>query len=129
MKADGLEKSIRRVPLETLILGVISGAAAFFLFEPAAGVLILAGAILSSLGFISVKSFVDRYLYSKSDRLRRRALLFYAVRLLLICLIFLIIIIFFKTRILALAAGFSLIVISILLEVVRNLASLKLWKA
>ncbi|MGB4705531.1 MAG: hypothetical protein WBI18_10730, partial [Candidatus Saccharicenans sp.] len=76
-----------------------------------------------------VKSFVDRYLYSKSDRLRRRALLFYAVRLLLICLIFLIIIIFFKIRILALAAGFSLIVISILLEVVRNLASLKLWKA
>lgn len=129
MSTDWLEKSIRRVPLETVVLGLAAGILTSVFSEPISGVLVLAGSFLAATGFISIKSFIDRYLKAELSRFWRRAVLFYSLRLVLICLIFLIIIIFFKGRVLALAGGFSLIVVSILVEAVRNLASIKQWKA
>lgn len=125
---DWLELSIKRVPRVTILLGLVAGALAALLLEPVTGALVLAGSALAAVGFISIKSFVDKYLQAGRSGFWRRAVLFYSLRLLLICLIFLIIIIFFKGRVLALAAGFSLVVVSILAEAVRNLGSIKQWK-
>lgn len=129
INTDWLESSVKRVPRVTVLLGLAAGIFAAILGGPISGVLVLAGAVLAALGFISLKSFVDRYLQQGSARLWPRALLFYSLRLLLICLIFLTIIFFFKTRVLALAAGFSLILVAILAEAVRHLAGIKQWKA
>ncbi|MCR4409333.1 MAG: hypothetical protein QHH43_03970 [Candidatus Saccharicenans sp.] len=129
MKNDWLEPSVKRVPRVTVFLGLAAGILTAVLIEPVSGVLVLAGAVLAALGFISLKSFVDRYLQAGPARLWRRAIIFYGLRLLLICLIFLTIIFFFKARVLALAAGFSLILVAILAEAVRYLAGIKQWKA
>lgn len=129
MSTDWLEPSVKRVPRITLVLGLAVGILTAILGGPVTGVLVLAGSALAALGFISLKSFVDKYLQEKPTSLWPRALLFYSLRLLLICLIFLIIIFFFKARVLALAAGFSLILVAILAEAVRHLAGIKQWKA
>lgn len=129
MNADWLEHSVKRVPRVTILLGLAVGILTAFLTEAVSGALVLAGAALAAAGFISLKAFVDKYLQAGPARLWRRAVLFYSLRLVLICLIFLIIIFFFKVRVLALAAGFSLILVAILAEAVRNLAGVKQWKA
>jgi len=129
MTSDWLDNSMRRIPLETVLLGLAVGIITALVYEPLSGGLVLAGSVLSAAGFLSLKSFVDKYLQSERARLWRRALLFYSLRLLLICLVFLSIILIFKGRVLALAAGLSLILLSILVEAVRNLASIKQWKA
>ncbi|MCX8161062.1 MAG: hypothetical protein N3G18_09065 [Candidatus Saccharicenans sp.] len=129
MNTDWLEPSINRIPRVTIFLGLVAGIFTALLSGPISGVLVLAGAALAALGFISLKSFIDKYLQEGPARLWRRAILFYSLRLLLICLIFLTIIFFFKARVLALAAGFSLILVSILVEAVRHLAGIKQWKA
>lgn len=128
MTSDWLDSAIRRIPLTTLLLGLAIGIITAVVFEPLSGGLVLAGSVLSAASFMSLRSFVDRYLKSEPTRLWRRALVFYSLRLLLICLVFLIIILIFKGRVLALAAGLSLIILSILVESVRNLASIKQWK-
>lgn len=128
MTSDWLDSAIKRIPLETLLLGLAAGIITAVVFEPLSGGLVLAGSVLSAAGFISLRSFVDKYLHSGQTRMWRRALLFYSLRLLLICLVFLIIILIFKGRVLALAAGLSLILLSILVEAVRHLASITQWK-
>ncbi|MGQ9800363.1 MAG: hypothetical protein ACUVRL_01645 [Candidatus Saccharicenans sp.] len=128
MTSDWLDSALKRIPLETVLLGLAVGIITALVYEPLAGGLVLAGSALSAVGFLSLKSFVDKYLQPERARLWRRAILFYSLRLLLICLVFLIIIFTFKGRVLALAAGLSLILLSILVEAVRNLASIKQWK-
>lgn len=128
MTSDWLDSAIKRIPLETLLLGLAAGIITAVVFEPLSGGLVLMGSALSAAGFMSLRSFVDKYIQSGQTKLWRRALLFYSLRLVLICLIFLIIILIFKGRVLALGAGLSLILLTILVEAVRNLASIKQWK-
>jgi len=125
---DWLEPSVRRIPRVTIILGLVAGVMTALLFEAVTGALVLAGAALATVSFISIKSFVDNYLQAGRVGLWRRALVFYSLRLLLICLIFLTIILFFRSRVLALAGGFSLVVVAIMAEAVRILARAKQWK-
>ena len=129
MNNDWLEPSVKRVPRVTVFLGLAAGILTAILIGPVSGVLVMAGSVLAALGFISLKSFVDKYLQEGPAQLWRRAIIFYSLRLLLICLIFLTIIFFFKARVLALVAGFSLILVAILAEAVRYLAGIKQWKA
>lgn len=129
MKRESMEISLKRVPKLTVILGLIFGLIGGIIFDPIRGMLIFLGALFSVLGFITLISFVDRYLGKQKNILLRRALLAYFLRLLLICLVFLIIIFFFKSKIVAFVAGFSLIVISILIEAVRSIGYMRQWKA
>ncbi len=129
MNNDWLENSIKRVPRVTLFLGLAVAIPTALLGGLVSGALVLAGAALAATGFVSLKLFINKYLQAGPAKLRRRAVLFYSLRLLLICLIFLTIIFFFKVRVLALAAGFSLILVAILAEAVRHLAGIKQWKA
>jgi hypothetical protein len=128
MAEDPLESSLRRIPIETFALGFLTGLGAGWLLDPLSGIIIFAGSGLAALSFISLKSFIDRYLYKNKTVLLRRAIILYSLRLLLICMIFLTIIFFFKGKIIAFVAGFSLLLVSILVEAVRNLANIKPWK-
>jgi len=87
------------------------------------------GAILAAVGFISLKSFVNRYLGGKRTVLVKRALVLFSLRLLLICLIFLAIIFIFRGKVIAFVAGFSSMVVAVLIEAIRNLVNIKQWKA
>ncbi|MCI4445607.1 MAG: hypothetical protein JHC32_06215 [Candidatus Aminicenantes bacterium] len=128
MAEDPLESSLRRIPIETFALGFLTGLGAGWLLDPLSGIIIFAGSGLAALSFISLKSFIDRYLYKNKTVLLRRAIILYSLRLLLICMIFLTIIFFFKGKIIAFVVGFSLLLVSILVEAVRNLANIKPWK-
>ena len=125
---ESLDSSVRRVPVQTVVLGVLAGLITGIIADLLSGVLVLGGAILSSLGFIALKSFVNKYLPSDKARVLPRAIILYLLRLVLICLVFLIIIFYFKNKVLAFAAGFSLVLVSVAIEAVRNLAGVKKWK-
>jgi len=128
MVNDLLESSLRRVPWETIFLGFISGLGTGLFLEPVSGGLVLAGSLLAALSFLTLKSFINKYLTYGRQRLLPRAILIYLFRVILICLIFLIIIFLFRSKVLAFAAGFSLLIISLLIEALRNLASGRQWK-
>jgi hypothetical protein len=128
MNENNLEVSLKRVPGETIILGVIASIAGGIIFGPTTGILIFSGALMAAIGFISLKLFIDKYLDKQKTMVLRRAILMYSLRLMLICLVFLIIILFFKGKVMAFAAGFSLIVVSVLVEAIRNLTYMKQWK-
>jgi len=129
MKEDSLETSLNRVPLETVILGTVAGIIGGLVFEPVAGILVFVGSLVATISFVSLKSFIDRYLGKQKSLVLRKAILMYILRLVLICLVFLIIIFLFKGRVIAFIAGFSLIVISVLVEALRSLVCVKQWKA
>ncbi len=129
MASTSIDNSIRRIPRETMLLGVIAGLATVIFYELLSGILVVFGAGLASLSFLTLNSFVDKFLQADKSGIWRRPVLIYALRLLLICLVFLIIIFFFKGKVLALVGGFSLMIVSVLIEAVRGLASVKQWKA
>ncbi|MDD8020655.1 MAG: hypothetical protein PHU81_05670 [Acidobacteriota bacterium] len=123
--ADLFEKSLKRVPVETMIIGFLASLFVMIWLEVASALLVLAGATLGALGFISLKSFVDRYLSQKKAVFIKRCILLYGLRLLLICLVFLAIIFIFKGKVIAFVAGFSSIVVAILIEAIRNLVKIR----
>lgn len=129
MASTSIENSIRRVPRETILLGVIAGLATGIFYELLSGILVVLGAGLASLSFLTLNLFVDKYLQANRSGIWRRPVFVYVLRVLLICLIFLIIIFFFKGKVLALVGGFSLMIVSVLIEAVRGLVSVKQWKA
>jgi len=127
--ADQFEKSLKRVPIETLVLGCLASLLVLLFFDPVSAVLVAGGAILATAGFISLKSFVNRYFGGKRTVLVKRALVLFSLRLLLICLIFLAIIFIFRGKVIAFVAGFSSMVVAVLIEAIRNLVNIKQWKA
>ncbi|NMC65577.1 MAG: hypothetical protein GYA53_05495 [Acidobacteria bacterium] len=126
---DQFEKSLKRVPVETLAIGCLASILVLLFLDPVSAVLVAGGAILAAVGFISLKSFVNRYLGGKRTVLVKRALVLFSLRLLLICLIFLAIIFIFRGKVIAFVAGFSSMVVAILIEAIRNLVNIKQWKA
>ncbi|HAV41487.1 MAG TPA: hypothetical protein DCW97_03645 [Acidobacteria bacterium] len=126
---DQFEKSLKRVPVETLAIGCLASILVLLFLDPVSAVLVAGGAILAAVGFISLKSFVNRYLGGKRTVLVKRALVLFSLRLLLICLIFLAIIFIFRGKVIAFVAGFSSLVVAVLIEAIRNLVNIKQWKA
>lgn len=126
---DQFEKSLKRVPVETLAIGCLASLLVLLFLDPVSAVLVAGGAILAAVGFISLKSFVNRYLGGKRTVLVKRALVLFSLRLLLICLIFLAIIFIFRGKVIAFVAGFSSMVVAVLIEAIRNLVNIKQWKA
>lgn len=123
------ERILRRIPLEILALSAVLGLAAALLFGPLAGLLFFAGGGLAALGFLWLKRSLTRLLAKDKEGALRSAILLYALRLGLICAVFLIIILLFPGKILAFGAGFSTIVPVFLAEGVGALIRMKTWKA
>jgi len=123
------ERILRRVPVEILILSAVLALAAWPLFDRLTALLFLAGGALAAVGFLWLKQSLTRFLLRERAGAVRFGILFYALRLVLICGVFFIIILLFPRKILAFGAGFSTIVLVFLAEAVGVLLRMRTWKA
>jgi len=115
--------------VETIALGCLASILGLIFFDLISAALLVAGALVAAAGFISLRSFVNRYVFREKTVFRKRALILYSLRLLLICLVFLAIIFIFRGKVIAFVAGFSSLVVAVLIEAIRNLVNIRQWKA
>jgi hypothetical protein len=123
------ERVLRRVPVEIVAVGAALALGAVLLFDLTTGLVFFAGAVLSALGFAWLRQSLTRILASGRKAALRSGVALYALRLVLICGVFFLIILLYPKKILAFGAGFSVVVIVSLVEGVRALLLLRTWKA
>lgn len=122
------DRLLRRIPLEIAVVALLMGGAAALLFDPATGLFVFAGGLVSALGFAWLARSLTRFLARGVQGARRAGVLLYALRVGLICAIFFLIILLYPKKILAFVAGFSTVVPVSLAVAVRGLLQLKKWK-
>jgi hypothetical protein len=128
-KTDPLEERIlRRIPVEIVILAAVLAVATAFVFDPLTGLFVFAGGALSALGFACLKRSLTRILSRERKGALRSGMALYALRLVLICAVFFLIILLYPKRIIAFVAGFSSVIPVALAEGVRGLLLLRTWK-
>jgi hypothetical protein len=128
-RTDPLEERIlRRMPAEIAALAAVLGFAAGILLDPLTGVFVFAGGLFSALGFIWLKQSLTRFLSREKKGALRSGILLYALRIVLICAVFFLIILVYPKKIIAFVAGFSAVVPVSLFEGVRGLLLLRTWK-
>lgn len=126
---DALEERIlRRMPLEIAVLAAALGLGTGALLDPLTGLFVFAGGLFSALGFIWLKQSLTRFLSREKKGALRSGILLYALRLVLICAVFFLIILVYPKKIIAFVAGFSAVVPVSLFEGVRGLLLLRTWK-
>jgi hypothetical protein len=122
------DRLLSRIPLEIGLAAAVLGLAAALVFDPTTGLFVLAGGLVSALGFAWLKRSLTRFLARGVQGARRAGVLLYALRVGLICALFFLIILLYPKRILAFVAGFSTVVPVSLAVAVRGLLQLKKWK-
>ena len=122
------ERVLRRIPLDVLVLALVMAIITLPFLPPLTAVFILAGGIFSALSFIWLKSTLLRFLSKDRRRAVRSGLALYLLRLALILAVFSIIILVFPRMILAFVAGFSSLVLAILVEALIAVSQMKQWK-
>jgi hypothetical protein len=128
MTMNDEDRVLRRIPLEVLIISLIMAIISLLFFTPLTGVFMLAGGIISALSFIWLQRALLRFLSQDRRRAVRSGLAFYLFRLALILAVFSIIILLFPRMILAFVAGFSSLVVAILVEASIAVSQMKQWK-
>jgi predicted membrane metal-binding protein len=123
------ERVLRRIPVEILAASAVLAIPAGLLFDPSTGLLFFAGGALAALGFAWLKQSLFRFLDRGRKGAMRSGIALYAVRLVLICGVFFLIILLYPKKILAFGAGFSVLVLVALVEGIRALLLLRTWKA
>ncbi len=119
---------LRRIPLEVAVIALVLAAGALLFFSPLTSLFILAGGVFSALSFVWLKKALLRFIGPDRRRAVRSGLAFYLLRLLLLLAVFLIIILLLPRMILAFVAGFSSLILAILIEAVTALSQMKKWK-
>ncbi|HUT08380.1 MAG TPA: ATP synthase subunit I [Candidatus Latescibacteria bacterium] len=128
-ETDPLEERIlRRIPIEILAASAILAAPVMLLFDLPTGLVFLAGGAFAALGFAGLKHSLTRFLAREKKGALRSGIVLYALRLVLICGVFSLIILLYPKRILAFGAGFSVLVLVSLVEGARALLLLRTWK-
>lgn len=128
-QTDPLEERIlRRIPVEIVVLAAVLGLAAGLVFDPLTGLFFVAGGVFSALGFVWLKQSLTRFLSGEKKGALRSGILFYILRLMLICAVFFLIILVYPKKIFAFVAGFSAVVPVSLFEGLRGLFLLRTWK-
>jgi hypothetical protein len=128
-KTDTFEERIlRRIPIEILAASAVLALPAMLLFDLPTGLAFLAGGIFAALGFAGLKRSLTRFLDREKKGALRSGIILYALRLVLICAVFLLIILLYPKKILAFGAGFSMLVLVSLVEGIRGLLLLRTWK-
>jgi hypothetical protein len=128
-KPDALEERIlRRIPAEILAVSAVLALPAALIFDFETGLVFFAGGAFASLGFAWLKHSLTRFLARDRKGALRTGILLYALRLVLICGVFFLIILLYPRKILAFGAGFSMIVLVSLVEGVRALLLMRTWK-
>jgi len=122
------ERVLRRIPLEVPIIALVMAVISLPFFTPLTAVFILAGGMFSALSFIWLKRALLRFLSQDRRRAVRSGLALYLLRLALILAVFSIIILVFPRMILAFVAGFSSLVVAILVEASIAVSQMKQWK-
>lgn len=122
------ERVLRRIPLEVPIIALVLAVIALPFFTPLTSVFILAGGAFSTLSFVWLKSSLLRFLSQDKRQAVRSGLVLYLLRLALILAVFSIIILVFPRMILAFVAGFSSLVLAILIEALIAVSQMKQWK-
>jgi hypothetical protein len=122
------ERVLRRIPVEIAASSAVLALAAGLVFDPLTGLYFLAGGIFSALGFAWLKHSLTRFLSRDKKGALRSGIVLYAVRLMLICAVFLLIILLYPKRIFAFVAGFSMVVPVALAEGIRGLLLIRPWK-
>ncbi len=128
-KPDALEERIlRRIPVEILAASAVLALPAALLFDLPTGFVFLAGGAFAALGFAWLKRSLTRFLDRDRKGALRSGIVLYALRLVLICGVFFLIILLYPRKILAFGAGFSVLVLVSLVEGIRALLLLRTWK-
>ena len=122
------ERILRRIPVEILVASAVLAIPAAFLFDPLTGLLFFAGGALAAVGFAWLKQSLVRFLDRGRKGAMRSGIALYVLRLVLISGVFFLIILLYPKKILAFAAGFSVLVLVALIEGVRALLLLRTWK-
>ena len=102
--------------------------AAALVFDPLTGLFVFAGGVFSALGFAWLKQSLTRFLSREKKGALRSGIALYALRLVLICAVFFLIILVYPKKIIAFVAGFSAVVPVALAEGVRGLLLMRTWK-
>jgi hypothetical protein len=123
------ERALRRIPVEIAVAAAALALGAALVFDPLTGLLVFAGGAFSALGFAWLKQSLTRILTSGRKGALRSGVALYALRLVLICGVFFLIILLYPKKILAFGAGFSVVVLVSLVEGIRALLLLRTWKA
>jgi hypothetical protein len=123
------ERVLRRVPVEIVAVAAVLAFGAVLLFDLTTGLVFFAGAVLSALGFAWLRQSLTRILAGGRKGALRSGVALYALRLVLICGVFFLIIFLYPKKILAFGAGFSVVVVVSLVEGIRALLLLRTWKA
>jgi hypothetical protein len=128
-QTDALEERVlRRVPVEIIALAAVLALAAGLVFDPLTGLFVFAGGAFAALGFAWLKQSLTRFLSGEKKGALRSGILLYALRLVLICGVFFLIILVYPKKIIAFVAGFSSVVPVALAEGVRGLLLMRTWK-
>ena len=122
------ERILRRIPVEIVALAAVLAFAAALLFDPLTGLFFFAGGVFSALGFAWLKTSLTRFLSREKKGALRAGIVLYALRLVLICAVFFLIILLYPKKILAFVAGFSTVILVSLVEGIRGLLHMKTWK-
>lgn len=123
------QEALRRLPLEIIAGAALVAVILAVAINPATGLFFFAGGALATLSFLWMKNTVGRILTRKRSEAIRSGVLFYVLRFVLILGIFLLIILAYPNRILAFAAGFSMVIPAFIIEATRAFALMKQWKA
>jgi hypothetical protein len=122
------ERVLRRIPAEIVVFAAVLALAAALVLDPLTGLFIFAGGVFSAFGFAWLKQSLTRFLSRDKKGALRSGIVFYVLRLVLICAVFFLIILVYPKKIIAFVAGFSAVVPVTLLEGVRGLLLLRKWK-
>ena len=122
------EKILRRIPREILYLSIAFSVPVFVLFDPISALFFILGGIMTALNFLWFKKEVTKFLVYHKKKAVKSLLSLYGLRIVLIIGVFSIIIFFFSKKILAFAAGFSMLIPVALVEAAVGLLKLKTWK-
>jgi hypothetical protein len=122
------ERILRRIPVEVLVASAVLAIPAALLFDLLSGLLFFAGGALAAVGFAWLKQSLVRFLDRGRKGALRSGIALYVLRLVLISGVFFLIILLYPKKILAFAAGFSVLVLVALIEGVRALLLLRTWK-
>lgn len=122
------ERILRRIPIEILAFSAVLAVPAGLLFDLPTGLFFLLGGAFSAMGFVWLKQSLALFLHRNKKGALRSGIALYALRLVLICGVFLLIILLYPRKILAFGAGFSMIVLASLVEGGRALLLMRTWK-
>jgi hypothetical protein len=122
------DRILRRIPVEVVVLAAVLAVPAGLVFDLLTGLFVFAGGLFAALGFAWLKGSLTRFLQREKRGALRSGIALYALRLVLICAVFFLIILLYPKKILAFVAGFSTVVPVSLAEGVRGLLLLRTWK-